>query len=151
MLDPYNLLVYSIISQAIKDYAVSLDRIAIERDLQVEILEKGKGDKFLKRLARLSNVNEMRDFTNSVPDTRSRAVCEKYLTTCYRLSRYSELRDECITFFKSSWCEFLTGLDSYSMMLRVNKKIALKDISVLGYEKREAVGVTALKNTFTSV
>ena len=124
MLEPYKLLVYSIISQAIKDYAVSLDRIAIERDLQADILEKGKGDKFLKRLMRLSSINEMKEFISSVPDKRSRDVCEKYLTTCYRLNRYIKIRDECLTFFNSSWCEFLTGLDSYSMMLRVNKKIA---------------------------
>lgn len=151
MLEPYKLLVYSIISQAIKDYAVSIDTIAIEGDLQADILEKGKGDKFLKRLMRLSNMNEMKEFTTSVPDKRSRDICENYLTTCYKLNTYIKLRDECITFFKSSWCEFLTGLDSYSMMLRVNKKIALKDISLLGYEKREAVGASALRGSFTSV
>jgi hypothetical protein len=145
MLDPYNLLVYSIISQAIKDYAVSLDRIAIERDLQADLLKKGKGDKFLNKLMRLSNLTEMKDFTDSIPNKHSRDVCEKYLTTCYRLNRYIKTRDECITFFTSSWCEFLTGLDSYNMMLKVNRKIALKDVSLLGYEKREAVGDGALK------
>jgi hypothetical protein len=147
-MDGYRLLAFSIITQAIQDYAEALEKAANIEKEKKEVAMSKTNLKLISKLLSLETTFQQNQFIhNGELSAGQKASIKRYLYLTHAERTQTKIIQECRTFFLSSLCELMTGFDGEEMLRKVDKKIRDKKVDFGGYDKRRATEVKIVRIT----